>query len=208
MEINSTQFGNFANYGFIKARVPDDLLVNLRKEISELDFKKSVPFNNNLAGNINLEFKLEKNKDQLEKFLVEQCQEYSKNWNITYTTRDLRTDDLELYSHWVNIQYKNEFNPMHSHDGIFSFAMWISVPYFIGDELSRENCKNSNSPRAGMFSFIYTNIFGEIREAEFPVDKTYEGYVFIFPSCLQHTVYPFASSDEPRISISGNIKRR
>ncbi len=204
----NTQFGNFANYGFIKAEVPNDLLKSLEQEINELDFEKSIPFNNNLAGNINLEFKLNKNKDQLENFLVSQCQEYSKNWNISYTTKDLRTDDLELYSHWVNIQYKHEFNPMHSHDGAFSFALWVKVPYLIGDEINTDKCKKSNSPRAGMFSFIYSNIFGEIREAEFPVDKTYEGYVFIFPSCLQHTVYPFFTSDEPRISISGNLKRK
>ncbi len=204
----NTQFGNFANYGFIKSKVPDDLLSSLRQEVNDLDFEKSVPFNSNLAGNINLEFKLGKNKNELEQFLISQCQEYSKNWNVSYTTKDLRTDDLELYSHWVNIQYKNEFNPMHSHDGIFSFALWLNVPYFIGDELNKENCKKSNSPRAGMFSFIYTNIFGEVREAEFPVDKTYEGCVFIFPSCLQHLVYPFSTSDKPRISISGNLKRR
>jgi hypothetical protein len=207
MEI-TTLFGNFANYGFVKARIPDELLLNLTKEINELDYQTATPFNNNLAGNITLEFKLEKNKDQLEQFLIEQCQAYTKNWNITYTTKDLRSDDLELYSHWVNIQYKNEFNPMHSHDGVFSFALWIKVPYLIGDEIARQNCKNSNAPRAGMFSFIYTNIFGEIREAEFPVDKSYEGYVFIFPSSLQHTVYPFSTSDEPRISISGNLKRK
>ncbi len=202
------QFGNFANYGFIKAKVPDELMLELTKEIEELDYNTAMPFNNNLAGNIDLEFKLEKNKDKLEKFLVDRCKEYSNNWNISYTTKDLRTDSLELYSHWVNIQYKHEFNPMHSHDGTFSFALWVKVPYFIADEINRESCRKSNSPRAGMFSFIYTNIFGEVREAEFPVDKTYEGYVFIFPSCLQHMVYPFASSDEPRISISGNLKRK
>lgn len=51
-------------------------------------------------------------------------------------------------------------------------------------------------------------MFGEIREVEFPVDKLYEGQIFLFPSCLQHMVYPFTSSDDYRISISGNLRKK
>jgi inosine/xanthosine triphosphate pyrophosphatase family protein len=37
-------------------------------------------------------------------------------------------------------------------------------------------------------------------------DKTFEGKIAFFPSKLSHCVYPFYSSDDVRISISGNIK--
>ena len=208
MEITNTLFGNFANYGFVKARVPTDLFEKLKEEIYNIDQSTAQPFNNNLAGNIKREYKLEKNTKELEQFLIKQCQEYTANWDTTRTAKDLRSDNLELYSHWVNIQHKHEFNPMHGHDGLYSFALWVDVPYTIDQEIGQEFCKNSNAPRAGMFSFMYTNIFGEIREAEFAVDKSHEGYVFVFPSCLQHTVYPFSSSDSPRISISGNLRRK
>lgn len=203
----SMQYGSFANYGFIKATVPAPLLKKLQEEVDSLDVD-SPKFNMNLAGNIESEFKLSKNKDELEQFLLALCAQYTQAWDLTRTVKDLRSDNLELYSHWVNLQKKHEFNPMHSHDGAYSFALWLKVPYTMQDEINHPSSANSNSPRGGMFSFIYTNIFGEIREAEFPVDKTYEGTVFLFPSCLQHTVYPFRSSDETRISISGNLRRK
>jgi hypothetical protein len=198
-------YGNFSNYGFIRAKVPDELFLKLKTEIEELRNSSTADFNSNLAGNIELEYKLEKNKEELETFLVDLARAYNTGWGITNTAKDLRADNLKLTNYWVNLQKKHEFNPIHGHDGAFSFAIWIQVPYDIDDELSTKHVKKSNMPRAGMFSFIYTNIFGEIREAEFPVDRTYEGTIFLFPSCLQHTVYPFSSSDDYRISISGNL---
>ena len=38
------------------------------------------------------------------------------------------------------------------------------------------------------------------------VDRSYEGVMLIFPAWLQHMVTPFYTSDDYRISISGNIK--
>jgi hypothetical protein len=199
------RLGHFANYGFIRSTVPYDLLSSLKQEINEINYESSTKFNNNLAGNIEYEFKLEKNKIELEKFVLSLATNYSNSWGLTNTTKNLSVENLKLTNYWANIQKKNEFNPMHSHDGVYSFAIWLQVPYKITDELSQPHIKKSNMPRSGMFSFIYTNIFGEIREAEFPVDESYEGEIFLFPSCLQHTVYPFSSTDKYRISISGNI---
>lgn len=112
----NTQYGSFANYGFIKAQVPTPLLEKLRAEVDELD-ASSPKFNMNLAGNLESEFKLGKNKEELEAFLLTLCQMYTQSWDLTRTVKDLRSDNLELYSHWVNLQKKHEFNPMHSHDG-------------------------------------------------------------------------------------------
>jgi hypothetical protein len=200
-------FGTFANYGFIKDTVPAELLANLQAEVDTLDTTVN-KYNLNLAGNIEAEFKLSKCADQLEKYLIPLCNDYTNNWSTTNSTRELQSNSLMLDTYWVNFQKKHEFNPMHTHDGIYSFAIWIKVPFNIADELNTPSSKSANMPRPGMFSFIYTNIFGEIREAEFPVDKTYEGTIFLFPSCLPHTVYPFSTSDEYRISISGNLKRK
>jgi len=204
----SLMYGNFANYGFIRAKLPDSLFENLKNEIKELQSTSGTEFNANLAGNIELEFKLEKNKKELEEFVVDLARAYGTGWGLTNTAKDFSVENLVITNYWANLQKKHEFNPIHGHDGVYSFSIWIQVPYNIEDELVQPHIKKSNMPRAGMFSFIYTNIFGEIREAEFPIDKTYEGTIFLFPSCLQHTVYPFSSSDEYRISISGNLGRK
>jgi hypothetical protein len=200
-------YGSFANLGFVRDVVPADLLSKLKTEVASLD-KTQNKYNRNLAGNIKQEFKLSTNHQELEQYVTSLCNSYTSAFDLKTTTRDLTSDNLVLDTYWVNIQEKNEFNPMHTHDGVYSFAIWIEVPYTINQELANPSCNNSNMPRAGMFSFIYTNVFGEVREAEFPVDTSYEGTIFLFPSCLPHTVYPFSTSDKQRISISGNLRRR
>lgn len=204
-----SMYGTFSNHGFIRDNLPEDLFNNLKEEVLSFDLTDNFNlYNTHLAGNISKQYKLERYQLELESYILKLCKDYSDAWDITNTTKDLRTDNLEMYVYWANFQKKHEFNPMHTHDGAYSFVIWIQVPYLIGDELSTPNCKNSNMPRAGMFSFIYNNIFGELREASFPVDKTFEGTIFLFPSAINHVVYPFSTSDEYRISISGNIRRK
>lgn len=200
-------YGSFGNLGFIRDTVPADLLSKLKEEVNNLDTTQN-KYNRNLAGNIKEEYKLSTYHLDLEKYVTNLCNSYCNGFDLKTTARDLGPDDLVLDTYWVNIQQKNEFNPMHTHDGVYSFAIWLEVPYTIADELASPSSKNSNMPRPGMFSFIYTNILGEIREAEFPVDNSYEGTIFLFPSCLPHTVYPFSTSDKRRVSISGNLRRR
>lgn len=204
-----SMFGSFSNHGFIRDTVPEHLFELLKKEVYSIDLTaEDNLYNNNLAGNISKEFKLEKYKIELEQYMLGLCNDYASAWDTTNTTKDLIVDNLEMYVYWANFQKKHEFNPMHTHDGSYSFVIWIQVPYLIEDELTMPNCKKSNMPRAGMFSFIYNNIFGELREASFPVDKTFERTIFLFPSAINHIVYPFATSDEYRISISGNLRRK
>ena len=52
---------------------------------------------------------------------------------------------------------------------------------------------------------VYTDVFGQIAVNNLRVDKSYEGTIIIFKSNLRHLVYPFHTSDDYRISISGNI---
>ena len=46
---------------------------------------------------------------------------------------------------------------------------------------------------------------GDIFPLELDVDKSFEGQMVMFPSKLQHLVYPFYTSDDYRITVSGNI---
>lgn len=201
-------YGNFANFGFIRDTVPENLLKNLNDEVNTLDFSIAEKYNRNLAGNIESEYKLGKHKDQLEEYVLGLCNEYTQVWDTSNSRTNLCSEDLEMYVYWANFQKKHEFNPVHTHDGVYSFAIWLKIPFCIEEEMKSNMCNTTNMPRPGMFSFIYSNIFGESREAEFVVDKNAEGTILLFPSALPHMVYPFSSSDEYRISISGNIRRK
>lgn len=201
-------FGNFANYGFVRDIVPDQLLENLKKEVNQLDKNMPDDIMHNLAGNIEIERQLSVYQRDLESYVLELCRQYENNWGAANTCKNLSSNNLEMHVYWANFQKKHEFNPMHTHEGTYSFVIWLKVPFKIQDELSTASTNKTNMPRAGMFSFMYTNIFGEIREAEFPIDENYEGTIFLFPSALTHQVYPFSTSDEYRISISGNVRKK
>ena len=102
---------------------------------------------------------------------------------------------------WVNFQEKHQFNPLHSHTGIFSFVIWMDIPYKLEDEYNLPWVKGSNSPRASNFMFV--DSMGMTTPLE--VDKSFEGVCCFFPSSLKHMVYPFYTSNLKRVSISGNI---
>jgi hypothetical protein len=73
------------------------------------------------------------------------------------------------------------------------------------DELEVAPGIESNNNCPAHFQFSYTTCLGQIQNHKIPVDKTYENTILLFPNNMNHTVYPFFSSDDYRISVSGNF---
>ena len=199
------RFANFSNFGFVRDTVPSDVLLSLKSEIDCIDLDKTNTISGQLAGNIEKQFELSSSNAALEPYVLYLCREYLNTFNPAHTFQFSQIKNLKLNASWVNFQKKNEFNPIHTHDGMFSFVIWIKIPYSIDSEISQPHVVNSNMQRAGMFSFMYTNVFGEIRVSVQAIDSSFEGEIFLFPASFMHQVYPFTTSDDYRISISGNI---
>lgn len=156
--------------------------------------------NKSLVGNIEKEFNLDESFDNiLSPYFCSLANRF-----LSISNNGLKTD-WELTSIWINFQKKYEFNPLHHHSGDYSFVLWIQIPYDLKKELALENCMNSNSPENALFNFYFPNINREIISAPIYVDKDFEGTMILFPSHLNHGVNPFYTSDDYRISISGNI---
>ena len=102
---------------------------------------------------------------------------------------------------WVNYQNENEFNPIHNHNGVYSFVIWMKIP--TDWNLQRDYTFNDNA--VSNFEFSYTNILGEIESFTYRMSRQMEGTMVLFPSKLKHQVYPFYNCKEQRVSISGNI---
>ena len=103
---------------------------------------------------------------------------------------------------WVNFQKKHEFNPLHDHGGMFSFVIWMKIPYEWENEKELPWVKGSNSEQTvGNFVLLDPSMNNHI----FFMNKNIEGHCLFFPSNFFHMVYPFYTSDEERVSISGNI---
>lgn len=195
--MSDIMFGTLPNYGFINSIVPQDIFQSIKQETKV--FPQEVA-NKDLAGNIEHEYKLIDCKDKLEPFLVNLSKQYESTWESATNSDSWRLGDT-----WVNYQKKYEFNPPHHHDGSFSFVIFVQVPFLLDKELENNSVKQSNTPRPGYFSFSYTNIFGEISNCDIAVDKKDEGRILFFPSKMVHQVFPFYTSDEYRITVSGNL---
>ena len=187
------------NPGVLKGTLPMNTYDSVMSEITEIEnYGSSNTYNHGLAGVIEREYLLKKSRSSLNPFLIEMSKEYAKIWDTNVLTR--------VGEVWVNLQKKNEYNPMHCHDGILSFVIWMKIPYKISDEVQMDNVKNSKAkPISSCFEFIYTTILGEIGGFNIPVEEGWEGRIVMFPSKLSHQVYPFQTSDGYRISISGNL---
>ena len=149
-----------------------------------------------LVGHISRSLDLPDQENKLSNLVLDVASDLSYIYEPTFQVRDL----------WVNFQRKHEFNPFHDHSGALSFVLWVKIPYKYEDECNTANTQNlGGTPRSGSFSFYYTSILGAVSHYDYLLDPFWEGTLLVFPSKLPHQVYPFYTSDEERISISGNI---
>ena len=192
----------FNRLAYVQSKVSNDVLKELKNEAKFIleNPSRFLKYNNSLAGNLEKEYSIDKSKEILEKNLIALANEYHK-----YSQENKHYPNWKIKDLWINFQKKYEHNPMHNHTGELSFVLWITIPYDLNEELSLPNCKNSNAPLNSLFEFIFTDFLGRITSNKINVDKSYEGTIIMFPSALKHVVYPFYTSDDYRISISGNL---
>ena len=190
------------NPGVTTGQLSEDLYIQVMNEVNEIsdNFDSHSSYNNGLAGNIERQYELEKSILVLQPYLNEMCKSYTNYWNFYQ-----KEEDFKLTHLWVNFQKKNEFNPVHHHSSTFSFVCWLKIPYKIEEELNASHVKDTKAKAASTFQFVYPNILGQLSLETLYVDKDWEKRIVLFPAHLSHCVYPFTTSDEYRISISGNL---
>ena len=199
------------NYGFLDAKLSDAELVPIKAEIDSIqknfDLYENQKYNMSLAGNIKKEYALIESKKYMQDLLMPLVVAYDRDFGYN-TNFTILTDNVPIVldSCWVNFQKKYEFNPAHFHHGLLSFVIWINVPYDMEEERKLSPGAESNFNSAGKFSFLYSDTIGGIQAFEIPIDKSMENKIILFPSNFYHMVYPFFTSDEYRISVSGNFK--
>lgn len=207
------QINLFDNLGFILVKLSDSEIAPIKLEISKIEssFGSAQKHNESLAGNIKKEFLLKDSKDHIANLLQPLVSNYNrlnKNWisKVAAETGSFNPDKgLLLKETWVNFQKKHEFNPPHNHSGVLSFVIWIKIPFNMEEELRNSPGAESSSNMAGCFNFHYTNILGELVCCPIHADKSMENYIMMFPAKLNHSVSPFYTSNEFRISVSGNF---
>ena len=157
-------------------------------------------YKSNLAGNIHESNTLVDQSDWFyENTLLPLCHQYSCQF------KPLGKVQHGLIDFWVNYQKQTEFNPLHNHNGIYSFVVWMKIPTRHVEQNQNPIALNSRNPRISSFQFSYTNTLGKIQTYTYQMNPEAEGTMLLFPSELRHQVYPFYNCNEDRISVSGNI---
>lgn len=193
----------FKNYGpgtlwkldFLKAELSQDQL-DLLLSTSDAAIQNDIDWSHNLVG------ELKKGKEVKYEFPKEfdfrpLVAEYLAN------SFELPVDDrqLEVREAWVVSQYAGDYNPVHSHESTISGIIYLKTPEQI------KNSFNQAEPSLdGTIQFIYGNYHRPSLQNFGPrVVLPEPGDMYIFPSYILHTVYPFTGDGERR-SIAFNME--
>lgn len=217
--MSTGKINSFKNMGVLETKVPFELFEGLSNTIDSISAENGEKFNNNLLGHMQEEYSLNHIKENIAGYLQGAALTWSENnpGFLASFEEVAKSDSYSLYldSIWVNKQRKYEFNPVHHHGGVLSFVIWIKVPYDLKEEeeyFPRVSGETEDGPHnqtyTSKFTFYYSDILGGLQPVPVPVDKSYEGTMLMFPAGLHHAVYPFYTSDDYRISVSGNIRIR
>ena len=192
----------FPNNGVVFDRLPSDMYQSLMAKVSaSLGNPKSM--NHRLVGHLQTEQEFLEGIEIIEDFVLSLAHVHAGYFNHFSNHAVLsKSCELSVNPLWINFQQKHEFNPPHGHEGIYSFVIWMKIPYDLEQEM---DVFPARSKMTSMFGFITTDILGKSHVNPIPVNKDYEGVICLFPSTLLHYVNPFFTSDDNRISISGNI---
>ena len=123
--------------------------------------------------------------------------------------------DASIESMWTVSQIENEYNPVHYHTEIKSFedispnCQVSSVMYLKTPNKSSRKIKNKKSDPDGAIEFISQGFGAELQSLSIGSRrfKPVVGHLYIFPSWLLHTVYPFVGKGERRsISFNSSFK--
>lgn len=211
-------YPNLETYPDLQAtffKLSDEEILSLKKE--SISFLKKIENNSNelesqrlnhkLAGHIEHQYILNNSVNQyIESIMKPVVKKYIDSYmSDTFLSLDNLTMSTGNIPCWINLQKKNEFNPMHKHHGMLSFVIWLQVPFSIENEQKHSNIINGKKPLNGNFCFIGFNN-KNIYHIPLNVDHEWEGRGVLFSSELYHSVYPFYTSDDYRISISSNYK--
>ena len=168
----------------------------LNKEVDNKVLTKNNDYSSKWASQIQKEIKISNNfiKKNLEREIKKNIKNFLKNEKIK------KVKDIKILNLWVVSQFKDEYNPIHYHDGDLSGVGYLKVPK---DMTKNKFLKNKKDKTNGTIDFI-NGQRGFLSRSIFNIVPK-ERDLIIFPNYLMHTAYPFNVNAERR-SFSFNAK--
>jgi len=179
-----------------KSKLSKKIITLLNTHIDKSQLSKKNDYSSKLASQIQNEIKISTaivNKS-LSKELI-------KNIKIYLNKSDVKKiKEIKIINLWVVRQLKNEYNPIHYHEGQLSGVGYLKIPK---DMNQNKFVKNKKFKTNGTIDFIngQTNF---LSKSIYNLNPKL-GDLLIFPNYLMHTAYPF-NVDGERRSFSFNAK--
>ena len=179
-----------------KTKISKKFLNILNKEIDNKVLTKKNDYSSKLASQIKKEIKISNNfiKKNLEIEIKKNIKDFLKNEKIK------KVKNIKILNLWVVSQFKDEYNPIHYHDGDISGVGYLKVPKNMTKNKLLKNKKDKTNGTIdfinGQRGFLSRSIFNIVPK---------ERDLIIFPNYLMHTAYPFNINAERR-SFSFNAK--
>ena len=179
-----------------KSKLSKKIINVLNKHIDKSQISKKNDYSSKLASQIQNEIKISNSiiNKNLSKELIKNIKEYLKSSGIK------KIKEVKIINLWVVRQLKNEYNPVHYHDGQLSGVGYLQIPKNMN---LNKSVKNKKFKTNGTIDFING-------QKNFLSNSIYNlnpklGDLLIFPNYLMHTAYPFNIEGERR-SFSFNAK--
>jgi uncharacterized protein (TIGR02466 family) len=179
-----------------KSKLSKKIINVLNNCIDKSQISKKNDYSSKLASQIQNEIKISNSiiNKNLSKELVKNIREYLNGSGIK------KIKEVKIINLWVVRQLKNEYNPIHYHDGQLSGVGYLQIPKNMN---LNKSVKNKKFKTNGTIDFING-------QKNFLSNSIYNlnpklGDLLIFPNYLMHTAYPFNVEGERR-SFSFNAK--
>ena len=169
-----------------KINLEVDKIINSKKLTKKNDYSKRV------VGQVYQEIRLPDKftNKVIKKFITKNISSYVKK------SIDQNVNNVKIKNFWVVRQFKNEYNPIHFHDGDISGVGYLKIPKNLTKNKKKIKTNGTIDFINGQKSFLSNSIHNHVPKV---------GDMIIFPNYLMHTAYPFMVSGERR-SFSFNLE--
>ena len=178
-----------------KIKIPSNIVSLLNREVDKIIESKSKmkksDYSKKVVGQVYQEIQISK------KFIDKYLKKFIKKQVSTYLKKSINIipKKFSIKSLWVVRQFKNEYNPVHFHDGYVSAVGYLMVP----KNLTKSKKKIKTNGTIDFINGTKTYLSNSIHN-----HKPKIGDMIIFPNNLMHTAYPFNVEGERR-SFSFNL---
>jgi len=179
-----------------KFKLSSQIIKKINIEVDKITEKKSLykklDYSKQLVGQVKQEFQLSKEfiKKNLHKIIEKEVKSF------VHKTTKKRVKAIKILNFWIVRQYKNEYNPVHYHDGHLSAVGYLKVPKNLNKSKKQVKTNGTIDFINGSKNFLCESIHNHVPKV---------GDIIFFPNYLMHTAYPFNVEGERR-SFSLNIQ--